>query len=206
MSSSHIFCAWIPVYVPTSAESIDPACYSIHIFRRTGLGSGCVAPVQLLVVMPVPWQLCCPCAPQLAYSSPSSASVPRVPVPQVPRNRGSIKRRVHNPRTSTRYPSVSVRKIPNPDTKPSGAAFKDRRDNYENRDVYWVGASRLQGRCHSLPPEKKRTKKVWPLEVLACEQESSAGAAVVQQSCVRQLEKPKETTFLHIYGGRRPRN
>ena len=34
MSSSHTFCAGIPEIVPTSAESFDPACFSIRIFRR----------------------------------------------------------------------------------------------------------------------------------------------------------------------------
>ena len=63
VSNSLILCAGMPAFAPTSAESVDPASFWNGIFRlvaTTGLGSEC-APVQLLVVVPVPF------AAQLAY-------------------------------------------------------------------------------------------------------------------------------------------
>ena len=63
-----------------SSLLLDPDSLRAIACCNQGLGSGCVAPVQLLVARQVPLQLRCPYAAQLAHRSPSPSSMPPVPV------------------------------------------------------------------------------------------------------------------------------
>ena len=58
VSSSHIFCAGIPAFVPRQLS------VSRFLVDTKKLGSACVVLAQLLVVMLVPLQRCCPWAAQ----------------------------------------------------------------------------------------------------------------------------------------------